>query len=67
MQEVDEAVETISFLMSSTTAVVAGAVAVSQIAGASGSKFIAFVGFAEIIGFLPMLNLDLSTNLKTFF
>jgi hypothetical protein len=29
--------------------------------------FISFIGFSEILAFLPMINLDYTANLKSFF
>lgn len=54
-------------MLQAAAAVVAVAIIITQIAGQSSSKMIAFVSFAEIIGFLPMHNLKLTLNLRTFF
>ena len=40
---------------------------VASILTASGTMFIAFIGFSEILAFLPMVNLDYTGNLKVFF
>ena len=53
--------------MKQGTSAVGAVMLVASILTASGTMFISFIGFSEILAFLPMINLDYTGNLKVFF
>ena len=53
--------------MSAGTKVTGVAMLAASVITSSASMFIAIIGFSEILAFLPMINLDYTSNLKVFF